>query len=158
MSFKWFEDGIETTKVEIGDGAWIEFKNFITVGDELAVASSGLRSLRRPSESDAPDATSMDVIIEGDRQRFVRVLKWATGWNAQRYNAKAKRMEPVALSEAALRVLSTSTFYTIEKKLDEHIAAMSAGKADGSIDGEPSLASASTSESATPNTSALPSN
>ncbi len=158
MSFKWFEDNVETTKVEIGEGAWIEFKNFITVGDELAVASSGLRSLRRPTEADAPDATSMDVIIEGDRQRFIRVLKWATNWNATRYNARTQRVEPVALSEQALRVMNTAAFYAIEKKLDEHIAAQTAGKADGSTDGEPSSTSASFSESATPNTAPLPSN
>lgn len=157
MTFtKWFEDSVETTKLDLGNGFWIEVKNLLTIEDHLYIQSAGLVALRK--QTDVADSDQMDIRIDGVRQKIARMNKYIVRWNATRKNPKTQREEPVAISEAAFRSLSEAAFYAIEKALDEHIKVQEAGKVDGSTDGEPSITFASTSESATPNISELPQN
>ena len=153
--FKWFEDSVETTKLDIGNGFWIEARNFLTVEDHLYIQSAGLVALR--AQNDVPKSQQMDIRIDSVRQKIARMEKYIVRWNATRTNPKTKREEPVAVSSDAFRNLSLAAFDAIEKALDQHIERQATeGKETGATDGAPSSTPADSSDAATTSTSDSP--
>lgn len=137
MSFdRWFEDRVETTRIDLGNGNYIDVANYITGEEELTIRNAGLRGVRHESDpmaeifdEDNADPTvkkagSTLLTLDAARQKFVRMLVYIKGWNAKKADGS-----PVPVSYANLRRLSREALDQIDAALDKHIEAMHEGKA-----------------------------
>lgn len=154
MSFdRWFEDSVETTRIDLGDGKWIECANYLTAEEDLIIKNAALVGVRREKtigqqfdqeEEGSTPGTETSIKIDAVRQKFARMQVYVKAWNAKNKDGSAM---PVALS--SFRRLHPKAFEAIDKALDAHVEVMTGkGKASGAHSGAPSSESASGSASA----------
>lgn len=110
MAFEFVVPG--TTKLDLGDGDWIEVKLDLTIGEIKALESSGLGSMARPSRPDE----KVEIKMDWRTYSVSRCLAWILDWNA-----KDPQGRPVKFEREAIEQLSLEAFDRIETAITEHI-------------------------------------
>jgi hypothetical protein len=103
---------LDTVKLELSDGDWIEVKRELTYGDQLALQWGS----RKPGETES--------MLYLDMKEFYvnRILIWVTAWSLQDDKG------PVELSADAERALRDTDAAELNKVLIEYIEAQEASK------------------------------
>lgn len=143
MGFRWVENRVDTSRLIIGDDAYIDVANHITGAERLYIQNAGLKGITRernhlselmeegkPGEDGATSLIQFDAV----RQKLARMKVYIKGWNARHEDGS-----PIQLTQAALESLSEEAMNAIDKALDAHVAKVVEGKASAATTGEASF-------------------
>lgn len=107
----------ETTRYNLEDGDWIEFKNRLSYGEEQRLASSGMQSMRPvKNEYDTEADTSNEMMIDFEKYSIDRIFIWGIDWNFTDDNSKTVRFTRTAIS-----ALNPDIAQEINDLLDSHV-------------------------------------
>lgn len=121
MGFRFVNPTNNSTRLEIGDGDWVEVKNELTAGERKKMLASGLTHVQGKQNAD-PDE-DVTVGIDFKKYGLSKVAAYILDWNA-----KDEQSRPVPYSIEAIQQLDQDTFDRIEKALDAHIEAQREAK------------------------------
>ena len=116
-----------STRCDLSDGDWVEFKNLLSFGEATKIRQAALPKLTR-SEEGRPTGD-----IDWREYRIVRLLVWITAWSFRTRDGKKSK----TISRENLEALQEDTFVEQEKALDQHVEAMEAEPARPSGDSTP---------------------
>lgn len=102
-----------TTRVEISDGDWIEFKNYLTFGETTAMSAAMARIQAA--------ATSSDVNVEAAAVTALEL--WIVDWSFHRGD------KTIPVSRDAIAGLEPETADEVQEALAKHVMEMNRGKA-----------------------------
>lgn len=94
---------IDTVRLELSDGDWIEVKRELTYGDILELQE----------QSSTPDESN-DLRFNGREFSLNRILTWVVAWSFEDESG------PVELTRDAIRALNADAAAEINRALNEH--------------------------------------
>lgn len=117
MAFRFVK--ISTTRIDMGDGDWIEIKVELTAGEQRSLQSAGLGGMTR-SES---DSERVEIGVDWAKFSLARSLAYVVDWNA-----KDEDGTPVPFDADTLKGLDDESLKRIEAAITKHIEARDAAK------------------------------
>ena len=89
----WFAS-LDTRRIDLGGGRWIEIKDELTYREESSLTSAGIKA--RPS---ADNPTQQDFYIDTGEYDLAKIKVWVVDWNAKDRQGYAITYDPSAVDD-----------------------------------------------------------
>jgi hypothetical protein len=101
----------EVVRYELKSGDWVELKKELSVGEEKAFRSAGLRHMKQ-------DGGESAIVVDWAAMATARVEAYLVGWSAKGQNGK-----PLAVTATSIKALHKDDFEEIDKLVEKHMEA-----------------------------------
>jgi hypothetical protein len=103
----------DVTRLPLSDGAWIDVKTELTVGEDRRFRVAGMKKT----------TVKGDVEISWEDFAFARANAYLVAWSATDERGKS-----IPVTEDAIRALDVASFEEIDAAIGAHVDAVTAGK------------------------------
>ena len=127
MGKRWFAS-LETVRIPLSEGEWIEVKQQLTYAESKRIAQAGFQ-MPTFRMGDLPDQNVNDAEIHIDTTKLdlLRMELWVVSWSAMQPNRKGELLQ-VPVTREAIEALDPDMAKEISEALDAHINAQEQAK------------------------------
>lgn len=109
------------TRLELGDGEWIEVREELSVGEQRKAYTAAVKGSVKTDEGTRTE-------YDAQKLSFALVVAYLVDWSARDGNDKPVDISTLEKRRAAIEALDSESFEAIETAIEQHIAAVTAAK------------------------------